>query len=181
MRPWSVNGASRVRGSTRRLRGRNMTSERWQRINELFHAALQRGPDERATFLQAECAEDAALCDEVQRLVRAHENAGDFAGSAARERLARAVIAGGEHASVSIGDTLGPYKILARIGEGGMGQVYRGRDTRVARDVAIKLLPPEFVGDLERWQRFEREARAIATLLHPHICTLFEFDRERPQ
>src|SRR6266545_4582843 len=181
MRQSSVSGASRVRGSTRRWRGREMTSERWQRINELFHAALQRDPDERAAFLQTECAQDVALCDEVQRLVLAHENAGGFAGSAARKRIAHAVVARDERASVSIGDTLGPYTILARIGEGGMGQVYRGRDTRVSRDVAIKVLPPEYVADAERRQRFEREARAIATLVHPHICTLFEFDRERPQ
>jgi serine/threonine protein kinase/Tol biopolymer transport system component len=158
-----------------------MTSERWQRINDLFHAALQRDADARAAFLQAECAGDVALCDEVQRLVRAHENAGDFAGAAARERMARAVVAADERASVSVGDTLGPYTILARIGEGGMGHVYRGRDTRVSRDVAIKVLPPEYVADAERRQRFEREARAIASLVHPHICTLFEFDRERPQ
>jgi serine/threonine protein kinase/Tol biopolymer transport system component len=157
-----------------------MTAERWQRINELFHAALQRDPVERDPFLQAECAGDGALCDEVRRLVRAHEKAGDFAGSAAREQIARAVVAD-ERTSISIGDTLGPYTILARIGEGGMGQVYRGRDTRVSRDVAIKVLPPEYVADAERRQRFEREARAIATLVHPHICTLFEFDRERPQ
>jgi serine/threonine protein kinase/Tol biopolymer transport system component len=158
-----------------------MTSERWQRMNELFHAALQRDPDERAAFLRAECAGDMALCDEVQRLVRAHESAGDFAGSAARERIAHAVVRADDRASVSIGDTLGPYQILARISEGRMGQVYRGRDTRVSRDVAIKVLPPEYVADAERRQRFEREARAIATLVHPHICTLFEFDRERPQ
>jgi serine/threonine protein kinase len=73
-----------------------------------------------------------------------------------------------------IGRTLGPYQILDKLGEGGMGEVYRARDTRLDRLVAIKVLPPFAREDPERRQRFEREARAVAALNHPNICTLHD-------
>ncbi len=72
------------------------------------------------------------------------------------------------------GDKLGPYEILVPIGAGGMGQVYKARDTRLGRDVALKLLPPEFACDPSRRERFEREARAVAALNHPHICQIYD-------
>jgi serine/threonine protein kinase len=72
------------------------------------------------------------------------------------------------------GDRLGPYEILAMLGAGGMGEVYRARDTRLDRTVAIKVLPTELSADHERRARFEREARAIASFAHPHICTLYD-------
>jgi hypothetical protein len=74
------------------------------------------------------------------------------------------------------GTRLGPYEIVASIGAGGMGEVYRGRDTRIDRTVAIKVLPSTLAGDPELKQRFEREAKSISSLNHPHICTLYEFD-----
>ena len=76
--------------------------------------------------------------------------------------------------TLAAGTRLGPYEILAELGEGGMGEVYKARDTRLERLVAIKLLPPELSGDPERCARFEREARAIASIAHPHICTLYD-------
>ncbi|MGD9904584.1 MAG: protein kinase, partial [Vicinamibacterales bacterium] len=80
---------------------------------------------------------------------------------------------------VAPGTRLGPYEILAKVGEGGMGEVYRARDTRLDRLVAVKVLPAEFSADAERRGRFEREARAIAALTHPHICTLHDVGREQ--
>jgi len=80
---------------------------------------------------------------------------------------------------VAPGARLGPYEILAKIGEGGMGEVYRARDTRLDRLVAVKVLPTAFSQDAERRARFEREARAIASLTHPHICTLHDVGREQ--
>src|SRR5215472_981344 len=76
------------------------------------------------------------------------------------------------------GTHLGPYEILQPIGAGGMGQVYKARDTRLNRSVAIKVLPPEFASDPDRRHRFEREAHAIAALSHPHICTIYDIGRE---
>jgi len=76
------------------------------------------------------------------------------------------------------GRRLGPYEIVAPLGAGGMGEVYRGRDTRLGRDVAIKILPPGFAANEEFRARFEREARTISSLNHPNICTLFDVGRQ---
>jgi serine/threonine protein kinase len=76
------------------------------------------------------------------------------------------------------GTKLGPYEILAPIGAGGMGEVYRAKDTRLDRTVAIKVLPSHLSADPERKQRFEREARTISSLNHPHICTLHDIGHQ---
>ena len=76
--------------------------------------------------------------------------------------------------SLVAGTRLGPYEIQSAIGAGGMGEVYKARDTRLDRTVAIKILPAELSADPERRTRFEREARAVAALSHPHICTLYD-------
>src|SRR5438093_351752 len=75
---------------------------------------------------------------------------------------------------LSSGARLGPYEIVAPVGAGGMGEVYRGRDTRLDRTVAIKVLPAHLAGRPELRERFEREARAVSSLNHPHICTLYD-------
>ena len=76
--------------------------------------------------------------------------------------------------TISVGAKLGPYEILAPVGAGGMGEVYRSRDTRLNRTVAIKVLPPHLSSNPELKQRLEREARAVSSLNHPHICTLYD-------
>src|ERR1022692_3183204 len=76
------------------------------------------------------------------------------------------------------GIKLGPYEIMAPLGAGGMGEVYRARDTRLDRTVAIKILPPDLSDDTTRRQRFEREAKVISSLNHPHICTLYDVGRQ---
>jgi serine/threonine protein kinase len=75
---------------------------------------------------------------------------------------------------MNIGDLVGPYRVLGKIGEGGMGQVYRARDTRLDRDVAIKILPAHVAQDPDRRSRFEREARAVAALSHPNILAIYD-------
>src|SRR5437588_2820397 len=75
---------------------------------------------------------------------------------------------------ISVGTRLGPYEILAALGAGGMGEVYRARDTRLGREVAIKVLPEAFARDAERLARFDRETRAVSSLSHPHICILYD-------
>ncbi|MDQ6801747.1 MAG: protein kinase, partial [Acidobacteriota bacterium] len=76
--------------------------------------------------------------------------------------------------TIVAGTRLGPYEIVAPLGAGGMGEVWRGRDTRLDRSVAIKILPAALAGDAQFKIRFEREARAISQLNHPHICTLYD-------
>ena len=76
--------------------------------------------------------------------------------------------------ALSAGTRLGPYEILAPLGAGGMGEVYEARDTRLDRTVAVKVLPPDMAADSDRRARFEREARAVAALQHPNICTIHD-------
>jgi serine/threonine protein kinase len=76
--------------------------------------------------------------------------------------------------TLSAGTRLGPYELLAPIGAGGMGEVYRARDTRLDRTVAVKVLPPHLSASTESRQRFEREARTISQLSHPHLCALYD-------
>ncbi len=80
--------------------------------------------------------------------------------------------------SLEPGKTLGPYEVLAPLGAGGMGEVYGARDTRLDRTVAIKVLPAHLAGDPQFKQRFEREARTVSSLNHPHICTLYDIGRD---
>src|SRR5450631_4615243 len=80
--------------------------------------------------------------------------------------------------SLSSGTKLGPYEILSKVGAGGMGEVYRARDTRLERTVAVKVLPPHLSASPESRQRFEREAKTISQLSHPHICALYDVGRE---
>ncbi len=80
--------------------------------------------------------------------------------------------------ALTIGERLGPYEILAPLGAGGMGEVYKARDTRLDRTVAVKILPEHLAKDAERRERFEREARAVSSLNHPHICTLYDIGQQ---
>jgi serine/threonine protein kinase/Tol biopolymer transport system component len=133
----------------------------WSRIKELFQAAIQRAPNERAAFLERACAEDRALHREVMSLLSAHHEAGTFA-----ERPAIETLAGTTQPDVD-------YQIVSTLGAGGMGEVFRARDVALGREVAIKILPPGLASDPERLARFDREARVLAALNHPNICAIY--------
>jgi hypothetical protein len=148
-----------------------VTPERWRRITEIFHAALARDEEARDALLDEACAGDLALRGEVEAMLAAHEGA-------KRSGQEPAPAFPDEKPRLEAGGMLGPYRIEALIGAGGMGEVYRARDTRLDRTVALKVLPLELTGDAERRGRFEREARAIARLSHPHICTLYDVGRD---
>jgi serine/threonine protein kinase/WD40 repeat protein len=153
-----------------------MSADRQRQIAELCHAALGRNASDRATFLREACAGDDALRQEVESLLR-YEDAGDqFLERPAVEEVARLVTNRPESTVDLQGRRLGVYQIEARIGAGGMGEVYRARDTKLGRDVAIKVLPPEFTRSADRRARFEREARLLASLNHPHIAQVYGFE-----
>src|SRR5262245_33933360 len=142
------------------------TSDRWQQISQLYHAALARPREDRAPFLSDACAGDEPLRREVESLLAQPASAAGLLDASLGAVAAHLVSDSG--ASALIGRSLGIYQIQALIGAGGMGEVYRARDTRLRRDVAIKILPEAFTRDADRRARFEREARVLATLNHPH-------------
>jgi Tol biopolymer transport system component len=153
-----------------------MAADRQRQITQLCHAALERDASDRAAFLREACAGDDALRQEVESLLR-YEDAGDqFLERPALEEVVRLVNSRSDSLGDFQGRRLGVYAIEARIGSGGMGDVYRARDTRLGRDVAIKVLPPEFTSSAERRARFEREARLLASLNHPHIAQVYGFE-----
>jgi eukaryotic-like serine/threonine-protein kinase len=156
-------------------RDTNAPSGRSDRIGRLLEAALERPAAERAAFLAAACGDDDVLQHEVESLLSAHEQAGMFLATRAQDRLPQSDAAA--DARLPSGMRLGPYEVVGRIGAGGMGEVYRARDTRLDRDVALKVLNRELAARPQTRERFEREARAVSRLTHPHICALYDVGR----
>jgi eukaryotic-like serine/threonine-protein kinase len=151
-----------------------MDEQRWRRIDTIFKSALELPTAERAAFLEAACAGDPSLRREVESLID-HERAEDFLDSPAVEEAARLLAAGRERSLE--GQTVGPYKLLERIGAGGMGEVYSALHQRTARKVALKLLPARFTGDEQRVRRFRQEAQAVLALNHPNIVTVYDIEQ----
>jgi len=152
-----------------------MQPERWQQIDQLFHQALDQERGRRAMFLAQACAGDDALRSEIEDLISSHEEAEDFIESPASD-LAAELLAQGQ-SGLKVGEKIGPHQVEGVLGIGGMGEVYLATDTRLARRVALKLLPPQFTLDPERVRRFEQEARAASALNHPNIVTIYEIGR----
>ena len=147
---------------------------RWQQIERLFHDALERPLEERAAFLDHSCAGDESLRREVNALLASPATAHRFLDRDVLEVAADLVSV--SQMPVLSGRRLGVYQLQERIGSGGMGEVYRAHDTRLGRDVAIKILPHGFSADPNRQARFEREARVLAALNHPNIGAVYGFE-----
>ena len=143
-------------------------------VERICLAALEHPASERAAFVLEACHGDEALRQEVESLLAHASPAEQFLAQPALH--ADDALAG--LSGLSIGQRLGAYQIIARLGAGGMGEVYRGRDTRLGRDVAIKILPVVFAPDPERLARFEREARLLASLNHPHIAAIYGIETD---
>ena len=133
----------------------------WPRLKEVFAAARALPADLRAAYLAEACAGNEALRHEVDSLLAVDTRAKRFLETPA------VMLADPMGAKLLEGQRVGPYQIASRIGAGGMGEVYRARDARLGRDVAIKMLPRAFASDPDRLARFDREARMLASLNHP--------------
>ena len=143
-----------------------MSAPSWSDLETLFHEALACAPVDRAAFLAERCAGRPDLQAEVAALLRAHDNAPDDLDA---PRVT-------PHPQLQRGARLGPFEVVAALGAGGMGEVYRARDTKLGRDVAIKILPTIFTKDPERRARLEREAHVLAALNHPNVGAIYGFE-----
>jgi eukaryotic-like serine/threonine-protein kinase len=156
-----------------------MASPSWIRIKAVVDAALDRPPDERSAVVLRMCGDDGTLRDEVLSVLAAIDQAGAFieepAGHllAASDSLAISGMSDLRPRVLHAGDSLGPYQVVELLGAGGMGEVYRARDAKLNRDVALKILPDAFATDPDRLTRFRREAQLLASLNHPNIGHIY--------
>ena len=148
---------------------------RWEAVERIYHQAIERPLAERSAFLESACAGDHALRRELESLL-ANE------GPSFLEKSALGVAARDMHLTASwIGRRIGGYEVLALLGAGGMGEVYRARDISLGREVALKLLPRELARDPDRLNRLHREARLLASLNHHRIATLYGLEESDGQ
>ena len=155
-----------------------MTAEQWRQVEDLFHSALDRAPDDRAAFLDASCADDRALREQVEGLLASFDDAGDFIEKPVMDDSLSSQAKASTPSESIIGHKIGNYEILSLLGAGGMGEVYLARDARLDRQIALKILPAQFTQDPAQVERFEREARAASALNHPNIITIYDIGQE---
>jgi predicted ATPase len=146
--------------------------ERYQRVGRLYHAALDLPPESRSAFLEGACGDDQDLRQEVDSLLAAHDEAGEFIATPAIDVAAQWMAH--ESGVETLSGRIGAYEVLSLIARGGMGEVYLAHDTRLGRKVALKVLPSQLTSHLDAVRRFEQEARAASSLNHPNIVTIYE-------
>src|SRR5437016_1246015 len=151
-----------------------MKPERWQKVEELYHAALERPAESRADFLRSACGDNQELYDEVESLLALQSKAENFIEKPALEVAAKTVAE--DYTQSLTGQYLGNYEVLGLLGQGGMGMVYQARDKKLDRLVALKFLPDAITIDENSKTRFLREAKAASALNHPNVATIYEIN-----
>ncbi len=147
------------------------STERWERIKDIFESALTRTGSERRAYLEGACGSDAEMLREIDSLLSSFDD--QYLEGAAVEEIADAFVS--RYAvELKPGSVIGPYKIVAELGKGGQGSVYKATDTKLGRTVAIKAMPPELAIDDTARKRFYREAQLASSLDHPNICAIHD-------
>jgi serine/threonine protein kinase len=136
---------------------------RWTVLERIFHAALELEPDQRPKYVRSACGDDNDLRQRVQSLLVRDDSSS---------------LEDTEPWLAASGPSIGPYRVLSKLGAGGMGEVYLALDSRLGRRVALKVLTPQFAADADRKRRFEREARAASALNHPNIVAVYDFSSD---
>jgi eukaryotic-like serine/threonine-protein kinase len=151
-----------------------MDLERWKQVDSLLQSALEHQPEEREAFLRQACVGDEALEREVRSLLTLEQKAGSFLQVPVMEAAGKEM----PETSISLaGKTISHYRVIEKLGDGGMGSVWKARDTRLDRYVALKVLHAARMSDAERKRRFVQEARSASALNHPNIITIHDIDR----
>ena len=153
-----------------------MTPEQRRRVRDLFEAAIGEEmitPSALDAWIAQQAADDAVVRDEVRSLLAHHSRAGEFLQSPVLDRVPHLL---GEDAPLEPGTAIGPYTIVRELGRGGMGRVYLASDSRLGRSVALKAVAPLYAGDATQRERLRREARVVAGLRHPGICTVYALE-----